>query len=443
MLQLETAHAVGGMLGIKMKHARLMSALALVSASSASALAADLPVKAAQVAYVKQCAAFGDGFYYVPGTDTCLRLGGYTRAEGYYNTYTDYPSANNKTYSIGLFGLIMDARTNTDYGVLRSYMDLRFMWRTSDPWSDGPNTAQFTPWNVYIQFGNFTFGYAQSFFDFYANANVLGTDPATIGDDVRTPLIAYTYEFGDGWSTTLALEDAATRQSGINASDPAGEDVLENYQAGVRSPDFVANLGQTGDWGQFQISGALHQVLAMTPTTAGAFYPGASSTGTWGYALQAGLKFNLPFIAEEDSLYLQSAYVNGAVSYLGLVNPSGNFAPPDAYINANGSLSKVSGWNFTAQFLHNWNDSWQSAFFGGYAKFDLNDAIAQVSYGATSGTNYNLGANLTWTPVKNLSMTGQYQFNSYAANGYTNTAFSLPVQDQQAHVFLFMVERDF
>lgn len=443
MLELKTARAVGGLVGITMKHARLMSAVALVSASSASALAADLPVKAAQVAYVRQCTAMGDGFYYVPGTDTCLRLGGYTRAEGYYNTYTDYPAGNNKTYSIGLFGMILDARTNTDYGVLRSYMDLRFMWRTSDPWSNGPNTAQFTPWNIYIQFGNFTFGYAQSFFDFYANANVLGTDPATIGDDVRTPLIAYTYEFTNGWAATLSIEDASTRLSGIYTSDPTGEDVLDDYQAGPRVPDFVANLGQTGDWGQFQISGALHQIMAETPTTAGAAYYGASSTTSWGYALQAGLKFNLPFIATGDSLYLQSAYVNGAVSYLGLVNPSGDFSPPDAYINLDGSLSKVSGWNFTAQFLHNWNDSWQSAFFGGYAKFDLNNPLAEAAYGATSGTNYNLGANLTWTPVKNLAISGQYQFNSYAANGYVNTGYGLPVQNQKANVFLFMVERDF
>lgn len=425
-----------------MKRTYLVSAAALVAAST-GASAADLPVKAAAAAYVKQCAAVGEGFYYVPGTDTCLRLGGYTQAQGYYNTYTDYPSTNNKTYSIGLFGMILDARTNTEYGVLRSYMDMRFMWRTSDAWSDGPNSSEFTPWNMYIQYGGFTFGYAQSFFDFYANANVLGQDPATIGDDTRTPLVAYTWEFAQGWSATVAAEDSATRDGGVNPSDPSLEDVSENYQTGTRIPDFVANIGQTGDCGQFQLSGALHQVSAMLPTSAGVNYVGASDTSTWGYAVQAGLMFNLPFIAEGDSLYLQSAYVNGAISYLGLVNASGDFTPPDAYMNADGTVSKISGWNFTAQFLHNWNESWQSAFFGGYAKFNLDNAIAEVAYGATSGTNYNLGANLTWTPVKNLAITLQYDYNSYAANGYVNTGYGLPVQNQQAHQVLFMVERDF
>jgi hypothetical protein len=43
------------------------------------AQAADMPVKAAPVNYVKICSLYGDGFYYIPGTDTCLKLGGYLR----------------------------------------------------------------------------------------------------------------------------------------------------------------------------------------------------------------------------------------------------------------------------------------------------------------------------------------------------------------------------
>ncbi|HEY7118879.1 MAG TPA: porin [Tepidisphaeraceae bacterium] len=46
----------------------------------AGAQAADMPVKAAPVQYVKICSLYGDGFYYIPGTDTCLKMGGYLRA---------------------------------------------------------------------------------------------------------------------------------------------------------------------------------------------------------------------------------------------------------------------------------------------------------------------------------------------------------------------------
>src|ERR1700731_184439 len=56
-----------------------------VLAVTAGAQAADLPSrKAAPVEYVRICDAYGAGFFYIPGTDTCLRVGGYVRAEFQY-----------------------------------------------------------------------------------------------------------------------------------------------------------------------------------------------------------------------------------------------------------------------------------------------------------------------------------------------------------------------
>ena len=57
----------------------LGSAAGLVAVAGAQA--ADLPVKAKPVQYVKICSLYGAGFYYIPGTDTCLKVGGYVRAE--------------------------------------------------------------------------------------------------------------------------------------------------------------------------------------------------------------------------------------------------------------------------------------------------------------------------------------------------------------------------
>ena len=51
-------------------------------ATVVSAQAADLPTrKAAPVQYVKICDAYGAGFFYIPGTDTCLRVGGLVLAQ--------------------------------------------------------------------------------------------------------------------------------------------------------------------------------------------------------------------------------------------------------------------------------------------------------------------------------------------------------------------------
>jgi len=66
--------------GLNMHQAKslLLAAIAAFVAAC-GAQAADLPVKAQPVQYVKICSLYGDGFYYIPGTDTCLKLGGYLR----------------------------------------------------------------------------------------------------------------------------------------------------------------------------------------------------------------------------------------------------------------------------------------------------------------------------------------------------------------------------
>ena len=65
---------------------KLVKSLLLGSAAGlaavAGAQAADLPVrKAAPVEYVRVCSAYGVGFFYIPGTDTCLRVSGRARFE--------------------------------------------------------------------------------------------------------------------------------------------------------------------------------------------------------------------------------------------------------------------------------------------------------------------------------------------------------------------------
>src|ERR1700682_508188 len=61
----------------------LGSAAGLLAMSGAQA--ADLPVKAKAVEYVRICSLYGAGFFYIPGTDTCIKLGGYVRADTTFN----------------------------------------------------------------------------------------------------------------------------------------------------------------------------------------------------------------------------------------------------------------------------------------------------------------------------------------------------------------------
>src|SRR3712207_8271092 len=56
-----------------------------VAVIGGGAQAAALPAKtAAPVEYVRVCSTHGTGFFYIPGTETCLRIGGRVRAEYLY-----------------------------------------------------------------------------------------------------------------------------------------------------------------------------------------------------------------------------------------------------------------------------------------------------------------------------------------------------------------------
>src|SRR5437899_167197 len=109
--------------------------LILSSAASllafAGAQAADLPVKAKAVEYVRICSLYGAGFFYIPGTDTCIKLGGYLRVDttfnggvygqpfysgdaGQGNRFRDYFNSRSR------LAITVDTRTATEYGVVRT-----------------------------------------------------------------------------------------------------------------------------------------------------------------------------------------------------------------------------------------------------------------------------------------------------------------------------------
>jgi porin-like protein len=132
---------------MNLKSLILGSTAALVAVGGAQA--ADLPVKAKAVEYVKVCSLYGPGFYYIPGTDTCIKLGGYVRADVVVNgnsvygaNYNGASGANNR-FTNGYTwrsreDFNIDTRTATEYGVVRTYFDAVFTW-TSDTYAGQGN----------------------------------------------------------------------------------------------------------------------------------------------------------------------------------------------------------------------------------------------------------------------------------------------------------------
>ena len=112
---------------------KLVKSLLLGSAAGlaavAGAQAADLPVqKAAPVEYVRVCSAYGVGFFYIPGTDTCLRVSGRARFE--YNVASARQFSQSPTGFRSQGRLNLDARTQTAYGTLRAFVRFEISRRT-------------------------------------------------------------------------------------------------------------------------------------------------------------------------------------------------------------------------------------------------------------------------------------------------------------------------
>src|ERR1700675_1439448 len=127
----------------------LGSAAGLIAMSGAQA--ADLPVKAKAVEYVRICSLYGAGFFYIPGTDTCIKLGGYLRADttfngsiqdqpawsgdlGQQNRYRDYLATRAR------LALTVDTRTATEYGVVRTFGQGDFTFDTLGGSTYNPNS---------------------------------------------------------------------------------------------------------------------------------------------------------------------------------------------------------------------------------------------------------------------------------------------------------------
>ena len=64
---------------MNIKSLLLGSAAALAVVSGAQAADAVVAAEPEPMEYVRVCDAYGTGFFYIPGTETCLKIGGYVR----------------------------------------------------------------------------------------------------------------------------------------------------------------------------------------------------------------------------------------------------------------------------------------------------------------------------------------------------------------------------
>jgi hypothetical protein len=198
---------------MNIKSLLLGSAAALVAVSGARAADAVVVAEPEPVEYVRVCDAYGAGFFYIPGTETCLKISGYLRydAQAGDDPYTGIDTESWTKHTRAT--LRFDARSETELGTLRSYIETRFDYAAGREGDDidgfNPSYADQTETlaHGYIELGGFRVGVTDSQFDTWTGSagNVIFDDVIDYGGG-RTNQISYTFAGGNGFSATVGLE---------------------------------------------------------------------------------------------------------------------------------------------------------------------------------------------------------------------------------------------
>jgi len=429
-----------------------MNIKGLVLGTAAGALAvtgaqaADLPVAPEPIDYVRVCDAFGPGYYFIPGTDTCLRVAGRIRADYNYFDFsrgfaaldsafgTSQRSTNAYRFRARAY-IYMDSRTNTEFGLLRTFTEVYF---TGDYGSgslfDGGDVAAsegtvgLTLNRAFIQFGGLTFGRTQSFYDFldaaYASAQFFNANYS----DTTTNVAAYTFAFGNGFSASVSLEDEGYRRlQGVDASELGG-----GVYAGNRFPDIVGNLRVDQGWGSAQIMAAGHNVQTVQtnffedPLT-DELTGGLGNQSEYGWAVGAGINVNVPF-GTGTSVGVQGGYTQGALRYVadtpigGLpVAPNGiqgaEFVSTagDFLIEPDGNLELVNAWSVSGGFATSFTPTISFAMQAGYLDVDhgtVGDIDGDGVNDSGDFSNFDIEGFLGYSPVSGfvLGVGAQYKY---------------------------------
>jgi len=395
----------------------LGSAAVMMVAGAANA--ADLTV-AEPVDYVKVCDAFGKGFYYSPGTDTCIKVGGYVKfvtsfGDNDYGPFNKlYRNSNwNNFYTEA--SIQLTGSSITEYGNLTGWIDIRA--KTGNEPSTGTfadlvnaqtNSAYVdTAW---LQFGPIKAGRFDSLFDFGQGFN----DTGMFSSDTKTDHIELTYSV-NGFGLSLSLEDNRDR-------GPAGYvdglyDINNNLIASGGNdniPDIIGAVTYASGIFKTKVAAAYvnHAVDISGAGTAGNPYVFEDKSG---FAVGGIVELALDSFSKGDKLQVSASYAQNANSFTGITGGT-------SVSNLSGSLTGMSAldfvpgdsWSGFVSYKHVWSDRVWSSLSGGYAKFE--GTADWAAWKDREFDAWRVGSTTNFTPVKGLDLLVDVFYSSVSSD---------------------------
>lgn len=393
---------------MKIKSLLLGSAAAMVAATGAKAADAIVIAEPEPVEYVRVCDAYGAGFFYIPGTETCLSINGYVWfqiAGSSANDFGDtvevippgvvdpaglyYGSGNYPVWSTRI-RVNLDSRSDTEWGTLRGYIRFQADWNAQNqlvgtaalttPFGippinlTVPGVTQHlgTDGNVFIdqawlELGGLRMGYSESAFNYTTKGGVSSWGSHSWSGMSyayqQRQFVSYTFTGGNGFHATLSLED----------------DGNANWV-----PDIVGVVGMNQGWGgvwakiaydeDVHSNGAWFPFTSVLPLSP---WSGASGmTGNDGWAASIGAQINVPNM------------------------PGSNLRVIGFYADSANAYSVGSEWSILASYNHAFSSSLSAS-----AAFQY---WSDTNFGAAGSPNQWKGElSVVWFPVTNFEVRGE------------------------------------
>ena len=401
---------------MKIKSLLLGSAAALVAVSGAQAADAII-VEPEPVEYVRVCDAYGSGFFYIPGTETCMRISGYVRSQ-YQVDHTSRDGTDAgvdvtedanvavitgryaTTGASGVWGratsqlsvtrhddhdrhswayrvrLNVDVRNETEWGTLRSQLRIETAGDPANPQSGDTNTQDGIAVidRALISVGGFRLGYSDSF---TTTHHGYGYGGGAMNDGFynfdQAIFLDYTWA-ANGFSVTVGAQDS---QSGGDQFSSSG---------GIA--DFYAGFKYSGSWGNIAVS-ALHDGRAWDEVD------WADGTDQWRIN-QGAWTWRASF-----DLDLSEYFAGGGLR--------GWYAASDSPYN--NTIGYCGGADSHVPCDHEWGVSLHGNLsdnligYVGYSAVSGNDHLNNISYDAQDAT-----VGISWTPISGLNIKSEYNW---------------------------------
>lgn len=344
------------------------------------------------------------GWIEIPGTTTRLKLGGYVKLDmlhdlspigspDYFDVSTIPTSdaeGQSTHFNVKETRLFFDARSTTDLGELRAYLESDFY---------GSN-GSFRIRRAFVEIdGTILAGQEWStFMDENIITPTLDFEKPGAYAFVRQGQIRYTARFGDGWTAAVALEEPGNKVADVSTGT-------------IRTPlpDLALRVRNTGSWGHVQLSSFLG---TLTYSTAGR----EDQTPLF-YGINVS---SLIKVGEKDQLAAQAIWGPGIAYARGRTS---------AFVDSSNTIEAVVGWGVTAWYQHFWSTRFSSALVGNYGEDNLS-----VASGPSNTKALGYGAlNFLWHYAPASFAGVEYLYGSHElVNGNQGTASRIQVSFRYA-----------